>query len=183
MKSGVFFERDGILNLVSVEKQQQKVPLTLEQFQIHAEALAPLQELKAAGFVLIATTHQPELSRGHLTRRELDLMHARLRNRLPLDDILLCPHDANDDCPCRRPKPGLLLEAGFKWHLELDRSYVISDKWQDAHAAHMAGCTSILIRSPWNGSGHHDFVLPSLSEAVQKIFQVHSTAMCSSHSF
>ncbi|MSU20576.1 MAG: HAD-IIIA family hydrolase [Pedosphaera sp.] len=179
MKTGVFFERDGILNLVRVEKQHQVTPLTLDQFQLNEAALQPLRDLKAAGFVLFATTNQPGLSRGYQSRRDLDLMHALLRQRFGLDDVLLCAHDETDGCPCRKPRPGLLIEAAFKWHVDLDRSYVISDKWQDAQAAHVVGCTSLLIRSPWNGSGHHDFILPDLPSVVNKILRVHPQAICS----
>jgi D-glycero-D-manno-heptose 1,7-bisphosphate phosphatase len=181
MKSGVFFERDGILNLVGVEKGSQVMPLTLEAFQVNAAALEPLKRLKAAGFVLLATTNQPGLSRGYQSRRELDRMHDLLRRQLPLDDILVCPHDETDDCPCRKPQPGLLTEGAFKWHLDLERSFVVSDKWQDAQAAHLAGCSSLLLRSPWIGKGHHDFVLSSLSEVAEKIFQLQSAPMLLMH--
>jgi D-glycero-D-manno-heptose 1,7-bisphosphate phosphatase len=138
------------------------------------EARGLLQKLKAAGFLLIVTTNQPGLSRGYQSRRELDLMHERLRRTFPLDDILVCAHDETDRCPCRKPKPGLLIEAAFKWHLDLDHSLVISDKWQDAEAARSTGCTSLLIKSPWVGSGHHDFVLPDLTTVVDKILQLNT---------
>ena len=172
MKQAVFLERDGVLNIVRVERQQQVVPLTLEDFQINQEAEAQLKRLKAAGLLLIATTNQPGLSRGHQSRRELDRMHQRLTKVLPLDDILVCPHDETDRCPCRKPKPGLLVEAGFKWHLDLDRSFVVSDKWQDADAARLAGCTSLLLSSPWVKAVHRDFVLPDLSSIVDKILDL-----------
>jgi D-glycero-D-manno-heptose 1,7-bisphosphate phosphatase len=172
MKSGVFLERDGILNLVTLNGQQQVPPRSLEELRINEAAAEPLQELKAAGFVLIATTNQPGVSQGTILRRELDLIHLRLQRFFNLDDILLCPHDGNDDCPCRKPKPGLLQEAAFKWQVDLDRSFVISDKWLDAQAAHVTGCTSLLIRSRWNGSGHHDFIMPDLASAVAKIFEL-----------
>jgi histidinol-phosphate phosphatase family protein len=169
MKQGVFIERDGVLNHVRVERQHQVSPLTLEEFRVN-QAMAPLlSELKAGGLVLIATTNQPGLSRGYQSRRELDRMHEALRRALPLDDILVCPHDEIDLCPCRKPKSGLLMEASFKWHLDLDRSFVISDKWQDAEAARQAGCTSLLLQSPWVGNVHHDFVLPSLEAIVEKV--------------
>jgi len=151
MKLGVFIERDGILN---------------------REVLPLLKKLKAAGFVLIATTNQPGLSRGYQTRRELDRMHEALRRALPVDDILVCPHDETDRCNCRKPKAGLLVEAGFRWHVDLDHSFVISDKWQDAEAARSAGCTSLLLQSPWLGAGHRDFVLPDLVSIVEKILQL-----------
>ena len=172
MKQGIFFERDGILNLVRVERQHQVSPLTLEDFRLN-EAIVPLlTKLKAAGFVLIATTNQPGLSRGYQSRRELDRMHDLLRSKLPLHDILVCPHDETDRCPCRKPKPGLLVEAGFTWHLDLDRSFVVSDKWQDAEAARTAGCMSLLLQSPWVGAVHHDFVLPNLTAIVDKILHL-----------
>lgn len=172
MKLGVFFERDGVLNQVQVERRQPVGPLTLDQFHIHRDAALPLQKLKAAGFLLFATTHQPGLSRGYQSRRELDIMHQLLRRALPLDDVLVCPHDETDRCPCRRPAAGLLREAAFTWHLNLDRSFVISDKWQDAQAARLAGCTSLMIASPWVGSAHHDLILPTLESAVEKILHL-----------
>ena len=172
MKPAIFFERDGILNVVRVERQHQVSPLTLEEFHVN-EAIAPLlSKLKAGGFLLLATTNQPGLSRGYQSRRELDRMHELLRRKLPLDDILVCPHDETDRCPCHKPKPGLLIEAAFKWHLNLDRSFVVSDKWQDAEAARTAGCTSLLLNSPWIGKVHHDFVLPDLEAIVDKIRQL-----------
>src|SRR5437016_5210476 len=177
MKSAIFFERDGILNLAKVERQRQISPLSFDEFEVNGAALEPLQKLKAAGFVLVATTSQPGLSRGYLPRRELERMHALLKQRLPLDDILVCPHDEADRCPCRKPQPGLLTEAAFKWHIDLDRSYVVSDKWQDAQAAHLVGCTSLLLQSPWIGKGHPDFRPPSLSEVVEKIHQFHSASI------
>lgn len=174
MKLGVFIERDGVLNSVRVERQHQVAPATLEEFKVDAQVAPLLNKLKSAGMTIIVTTNQPGLSRGYLNRREMDRMHDQLRRALPVDDILVCPHDDVDRCPCRKPKPGLFTEAAFKWRLSLDRSFVISDKWQDSEAARTAGCTSLLIKSAWNGSVHHDFVLPDLSTIVDKILLLRS---------
>jgi D-glycero-D-manno-heptose 1,7-bisphosphate phosphatase len=171
MKAAVFFERDGVLNHTRVERQNQATPLTLDEFKVKEEAIEPIRALKAAGFLLLATSNQPGLSRGYQSRRELDLMHGILRKRFDLDDVLVCAHDEMDRCTCRKPSPGLLSEAAFKWHLDMDRCFMISDKWQDAQAAHNAGCTSLLIKSPWNGSGHRDFILPNIEAVVHKILQ------------
>ena len=172
MKQGIFIERDGILNKVRVERQHQVSPLTLEEFHVNKELAPLLSKLKAGELLLIATTNQPGLSRGYQSRRELERMHEMLRRTLPLDDILVCPHDETDRCPCHKPKPGLIVEAAFKWHLDLDRSFVISDKWQDAEAARTAGCTSLLLQSPWVGNVHHDFILPDLDAIVDKILRL-----------
>ena len=175
MKKAVFIERDGVLNLVRVERQQPLSPLTLDDFQMNPDAIPLLQKLKVAGLFLIATTHQPGLSRGYQSRRELDRMHDLLRATFALDDILVCPHDATDACSCRHPRPGLLVEAGFKWRLDLDRCFVISDKWQDAEAARAAGCTSLLLQSPWNGTARQGLVLPDLATAVDKLLRLQSS--------
>ena len=177
MRSAVFFERDGILNLAGGTVQRQVAPMVLADFHVNPAAEKPLRLLKEAGYILLATTNQPGLSQGSQSRRELDLMHAQLERAFRLDGVLLCPHAAVDDCPCRKPKAGLLMEAAFKWHLDLERSFVISDKWQDAQAAHIAGCTSILIRSPWIGSGHRDFIVADIAAAVGKILQMQPSAI------
>jgi histidinol-phosphate phosphatase family protein len=148
-----------------------------EDFQVNREAVPLLRKLRAAGLRLIATTNQPGLSRGYQSRRELDRMHDLLRATFALDDILVCPHDATDACSCRHPKPGLLVEAGFKWRLNLDRCFVISDKWQDAEAARAAGCTSLLLQSPWNGKSRPDLLVPDLASAVDKVLRLHSAKL------
>jgi len=173
MKFGVFIERDGVLNQALVERSQQVSPLSPGQFKLNPAVAGLVGKLKAAGFVVIATTNQPGLSRGYQSRRALDQMHALLLKEVPLDDILICPHDETDHCPCRKPKPGLLTEARYKWQLDLDRSFVISDKWPDADAALAVGAISLLIKSPWLGNAHHDLVLPDFTAAVDKLLQLH----------
>jgi D-glycero-D-manno-heptose 1,7-bisphosphate phosphatase len=173
VRQGVFIERDGVLNEARTdESQYQASPLAMGDFRINTEAVPLLARLKAAGLVIIVTTNQPGLSGGYLARRELDRMHDALRAAFELDDILVCPHDAAHSCFCRRPLPGLLVEAGFKWRLDLNRSYVISDKWQDAEAARAVGCTSVLLASPWLGKVRRDLVAPNLKAAVEKILQL-----------
>jgi D-glycero-D-manno-heptose 1,7-bisphosphate phosphatase len=174
MRFGVFIERDGVLNEARVEHSQQISPLSPGQFKINPLAAGLVHKLKTAGFVVIATTNQPGLSRGYQSRRALDQMHASLLKAVSLDEIMICPHDETDHCPCRKPKPGLLMEARYKWQLDLDRSFVISDKWHDADAALAVGATSLLINSPWLGRAHHDLVLPDFKSAVEKLLQLHA---------
>jgi D-glycero-D-manno-heptose 1,7-bisphosphate phosphatase len=166
-------ERDGILNSCEVKGGRQTSPVRLEQFRVNDAIKPHLLALRNAGFVLVVTSNQPAVSRGLLPRRELDLMHDILMRRLPVDDILICAHD-DPSHPCCKPQPGLFMEGAFKWSLDLDRSFVISDKWQDAKAAQIAGCTSVMIRSPWIGDDHHDFVVPDVESAVRKILSLHA---------
>jgi D-glycero-D-manno-heptose 1,7-bisphosphate phosphatase len=175
MKVAVFIERDGVLNKVRIERQKYVSPLTMEDFQVNRDAVPLLQKLKAEGLLLMVTTNQPGLSRGYQSRRELDRMHELLRATFALDDIFVCPHDETDGCSCRRPKPGLLVEAGFKWRLDLDHCFVISDKWQDAEAARAVNCTSLLLQSPRNGTARRDLILPDLATVVDTLVRLRTS--------
>jgi len=126
MKKAVFIERDGILNQAAAGPQEPVTPLTFAEFKIHSGIEAPIGHLKKAGFIIVIVTNQPGLSKGHQSRRELDRMHDILRRKVELDDLMVCPHTEADHCPCRMPRPGLLIEAAFKWHINLDHSFVVS---------------------------------------------------------
>ena len=168
----IFIERDGILNLPHIKDGQQISPTTLGQLKFNHLAHPMLKRLKAAGFLLIATTNQPGLSDRTLSRLELDRMHDLIQHSFQLDDIMVCPHAEGDDCSCRKPQPGLFTEAAFKWRINLGHSFVISDKWQDARVARELGCFSMMLQSPWVGAGHHDFVVPKLADMLDKILSL-----------
>lgn len=172
MRHAVFIERDGILNKVRIDRNNPVSPRSLDEFHIVSDSAEPLARLKEAGLLLIATTNQPGISRGYQSRRETDVMHELLRVRFQLDDLFMCPHDEMDRCTCRKPGIGMFREAAFKWQIDLDHSFVISDRWQDAQAAQQMGSTSLLLKSPWSNRGHHDFVVEDLEAAVAKLLQI-----------
>jgi histidinol-phosphate phosphatase family protein len=168
MRAAVFIERDGVL---AHSAGSNGVPATFEEFKVEASAAAAVQQLRDAGFLVFATTNQPGVTAGAPTRRDLDLMHAVLLKKVGLDEVLVCHHASDDSCPCRKPQPGLLREAARRHGVDLDHSYVVSDKWVDAEMAEAAGSTSVLIRSTHNGKGHHDFIVEDLAGAASKILE------------
>lgn len=174
MKAAVFFERDGILNRYVPGRPAPNHPGRVEEFQVVESARPLLRKLKEAGLLVLVATVQPGVARGELTRNEVDMMHRVLLHKLPVDDILLCATD-DESHPCYKPQPGLFLEAAFKYGIDLDHSFIVSDKWQDAKAAQIAGCTSVMIRSPWVGDDHHDFVVDDIEAAVRKILALVNT--------
>ncbi len=168
MRAAIFIEPDGIL-----ARTRPKAPIPGTSFyDILPEVVEPLRKLKEADFLLIATGNQGGFLRSGFSRADLDRLEGSLRRAFPLDDILTCRHEDSDYCPCRKPSAGLMMEAAFKWHVALDRSFVIGNRWQDAEAARQVGCVSMLIQSPWVGRGHHDYVLPDLSTAARKVMEV-----------
>ena len=93
---------------------------------------------------------------------------------LPVDEIKLCPHDDKDNCNCRKPKPGLIIEAAKKWSIDLENSFVIGDSWKDIGAGEAAGCKTILIRRNYNKDlkENYNFEVENLKEAIKIIKKV-----------
>jgi D-glycero-D-manno-heptose 1,7-bisphosphate phosphatase len=168
----VFLDRDGVLNEAIVRDGKPYPPRTLDEFRIVAGAAEELGKLKAAGFLLIVVTNQPDVARGTVSRETVEAFDAALRSALPVDDIFTCFHDDGDGCDCRKPKPGLLLAAAEKYGIDRESSYMIGDRWRDVDAGVAAGCRAILIdyryeergpdQMPWARVG-------SLAEAVPRI--------------
>ncbi len=103
------------------------------------------RKLREAGFALILITNQPDIARGVIAENEVAEMHARLQRYLQLDDIRVCPHDDSAGCDCRKPKPGLLLDAAKTWNIDLGSSYLVGDRWRDVEAGQRAGCRPLFI--------------------------------------
>lgn len=169
MRAAVFFERDGVLVQPG---SGNGTPVSLDEFHVLDAARAPLDRLRDAGFYLFATTNQPGVTAGAPSRDDLDRMHEVLALQLGLSDVLFCPHSHDDPCLCRKPQPGLLREAARRHGIDLDHSFVVSDRWVDAEMAEAAGATSVLLHSRRNGQGHHDFIVADLPAAVDKILEI-----------
>jgi D-glycero-D-manno-heptose 1,7-bisphosphate phosphatase len=104
--------------------------------------------LRQAGFLLIVVTNQPDVARGTQRREVVKAINKKISSQIPLDDILVCFHDKHHRCNCRKPKPGLILEAAERFHIDLRGSYLIGDRWSDIEAARRSGCKAILVNSP-----------------------------------
>ncbi|MBI5050995.1 MAG: HAD-IIIA family hydrolase, partial [Nitrospirae bacterium] len=96
-------------------------------------------------------------------------MHNLLMEKLAIDDIIVCPHDAGDDCRCRKPKAGMLLDGAQKWNIDIKKSFLIGDTWKDIDAGKSAGCKSILIDMPYNKDDAADFRVDNLFSAADLV--------------
>jgi D-glycero-D-manno-heptose 1,7-bisphosphate phosphatase len=171
-KAAVFFDRDGVLNRAIVREGKPYPPRDLSEFEIAESASEDLHRLKTMGFVLVVVTNQPDIARGTQTQRGVDEMNELLRRELPLDDVLVCPHDSNEGCNCRKPSPGLLFSAAERFGIDLQRSFLIGDRWRDIDAGHAAGCTTIMIDYGYQERGpikEPALRVRSLGEAVSYI--------------
>lgn len=168
----VFLDRDGVINESIVRDGKPHPPSSIAETTVVGAARKALRELKRRGFLLLVVTNQPDVRRGTTSRENVEEIHRFLADELPLDDFFVCYHDDGDNCRCRKPKPGLLLEAAGKYDIDVKRSYLVGDRWRDIDAGVAAGCRTILIDRAYNERGPHvrpDFVASSLPEAVNWI--------------
>jgi D-sedoheptulose 7-phosphate isomerase len=144
-RSAVFLDRDGVLNETVIKKGKPYPPASAKQIKIPKGTAAALTKLKQADFLLLVVTNQPDVARGKQRKEVVEQMADRLRAELPLDEVLTCYHDDNDNCDCRKPRPGLILDAAKRYQLDLHGSYIIGDRWRDIDAGANAGCKTIWI--------------------------------------
>jgi D-glycero-D-manno-heptose 1,7-bisphosphate phosphatase len=144
-RSAVFLDRDGVIVEAVIRNGKPYPPPSLQQMRIVTSARAALFDLKTAGFLVIVVTNQPDVARGIQSRMEIERMHAALRQQLPIDDIFACYHDDRDACSCRKPNPGLLVEACGRYGIDLRCSFLIGDRWRDIDAGRAAGCSTVWI--------------------------------------
>jgi D-glycero-D-manno-heptose 1,7-bisphosphate phosphatase len=145
MQPAVFLDRDGVINQAIVREGKPYPPASLEEVVLLPGARQAFQSLRQAGFRLIAVSNQPDVARGTQTRAAVEAINAYLLAQLPIDEVLVCYHDNNDHCDCRKPKPGLILRAAEKYQIDLRQSYLVGDRMKDIEAGYRAGCKTVFI--------------------------------------
>ncbi len=155
-KRAVFLDRDGVINK---EVNYLSEPDEFELLEGTAEAL---KILKRAGYLLIVITNQSGIARGYFSVETLNDIHTKMRRLLKeqgafIDDIFYCPHHPKftGECPCRKPKPGMILEAQKKYGLDLSSSFMVGDKFSDIKAGINAGCKTVFVLTG-HGSEEHE---------------------------
>ncbi len=144
-RPAVFLDRDGVINRAELRDGKSYPPDRLEDFELLGKVPEACELLTSADYRLVVVTNQPDVTRGKQTRATVEAMHDRLRRLLPLDDIRVCYHDEADGCDCRKPSPGMLTSAARDFCIDLERSFMIGDRWRDIEAGQRAGCRCVFI--------------------------------------
>ena len=171
MVKAVFLDRDGVIN-ANLERDGKPVaPTTLAEFRILPGVVEAARRLKDAGFLLVIATNQPDVATGRTSKATMEAMHAEIRRLMPIDDIMVCIHTDADNCSCRKPKPGLLLDAAEKHGIDLGSSYFVGDRWKDVKAGQAAGCRTIFVDYGYvqDQPAVPDHAVKSLAEAADLI--------------
>jgi len=167
----VFLDRDGVINRVKLCRGNPRPPASVRDLVIFPGVPEALSTLKSRGFALIVVTNQPDVARGTASVASVASIHAHLAENLEIDAILTCFHDDTDACDCRKPKPGLLLQAAGAYGIDLRSSFMVGDRWRDMEAGRQAGCRTIWINGGYleRQAVAYDYRVRTLTEAAAVI--------------
>jgi D,D-heptose 1,7-bisphosphate phosphatase len=151
----VFLDRDGTINKFNsfITKP--------EDFELIEGAAEAVKKINNLGYLAIVITNQPVIARGEADFETLDLIHMKMETDLGrhgayIDDLFFCPHHPDKgfdgerpeykiDCDCRKPKPGMILQAAEKYNIDLLQSYMVGDDMRDVNAGINAGCIPVFL--------------------------------------
>ncbi len=148
----VILDRDGVINQDSddyIKSADEWIPIP--------GSLEAICRLKKAGYLVTVASNQSGISRGLFSENDLQKIHQKMEQQLAMrgikiDGIFYCPHGPNDNCICRKPKPGLLLQIAKAFDVKLSQTQFVGDNISDIKAAEMANAQPILVRT---GKGEH----------------------------
>ena len=144
-RPAVLLDRDGVIN-----RNRTDYVKSWDEFEFLPGSLEALRMLAEQGTRVIVVTNQSVVGRGIIPQDELDRIHARMTREIEahggrIDAILCCSHSPDDGCLCRKPRPGLLLEAMDRFQLDPNLCYVVGDSLNDLMAARAAGLPFVMV--------------------------------------
>jgi D-glycero-D-manno-heptose 1,7-bisphosphate phosphatase len=190
-RRAAFLDRDGVLVEILRDADLGVLYTAFHpnQLRVAAGNADALRRLAGLGFERIVISNQPGPAKGHFTLADLERTNARLRDLLPLDAIYVCPHHPEGGpggdprlirvCDCRKPKPGLLLQAARERGIDLSQSVFVGDSVDDVRAGHAAGVRTVLMNggrcelcpNKLEGGPRPDATVRTLPEAVDWVAQ------------
>lgn len=168
-RRAVFFDRDGVLNRAVVVEGKPYPPSSVSAVEVAGDVAALVGRLQRLGCLAIGVTNQPDVARGTQTRREADALNMHVARLSGLDALASCYHDSREDCACRKPRPGMLVDAATRWRIDLSRSFLIGDRWRDIEAGRRAGVRTVFIDYSYREQRPDppaDATVPTLEDAV-----------------
>lgn len=176
-QKAVFLDRDGTVNKYVGFLRD------IGEFELEDGAAKAVRKINASGYLAIVVTNQPVIARGEVSFEELQEIHNKMETLLGeqgayLDAIYFCPHHPHKgyegerpelkiDCECRKPKPGMLLQAARDFNIDLENSWMVGDGENDIAAGNRAGCRTALVGNAGGEYGQAVTAL-SLNDFVQR---------------
>jgi D-glycero-D-manno-heptose 1,7-bisphosphate phosphatase len=181
----VFLDRDGVINFDSSNYIK-----SWSEFKFIPRSIEAIKELTLKGFNVIVITNQSVINRKMVSGKGLEHIHASMKNEVKsgaglIKDIFFCPHIPEDDCDCRKPRPGLIFNAQKAYSIDLKDAVMVGDSAKDIECARNAGCGKAVLVKTGNGARaektlaekkiYPDHIAQDLYEAVQWIVDIKVT--------
>lgn len=171
----VFLDRDGVINRRLVADYVKSG----DEFEFLPGVLGAIKRLADTDHTVIVISNQSGIGRGLMSHEDLDEIHREMNRSIEnaggkIDKIYICPHHPDDGCSCRKPKPGLLLQAARESNIDLTKSYFVGDSPSDIKAGNHAGCITIQVgtlpaKEPSDTITKPRYYANNLSDAVKII--------------
>lgn len=171
-KRAVFLDRDGVINRVKVKGDVPQTVKRASDFQFLPGVKRALADLRKARLALVVITNQPDVARGGLSMKAVQEVHDKMNRIFPFDGTYTCPHDDEDRCDCRKPKPGLILRAASENGINPKSSFLVGDRTRDIAAGIAAGCTTLFVRKSYSGQIDADYMVKNLPQAARIILEL-----------
>ena len=174
LKPAVFLDRDGTLNVQVIRDGKPYAPRSLSDFSLFPKVPENCAALKAAGFTLVVATNQPDVGRGDMSQHIVEVMHEKLLKEVPSIDRIEVSYDSGKTpAPRRKPEPGMLLDAAKALSLDLNKSWMVGDRWRDIDCGKRANVRTIFIDFGYDETlqSKPDFTVHSFAEAVETILK------------
>jgi len=154
-RKAIFLDRDGVIN-----KNKNDYVKNISELEIFPNISELIKKLRSFGFMIVVITNQSAINRKLTSYENIHKIHEAIQNHLKknnthIDSFYFCPHKPEENCICRKPKPGLIIQASKEQKINLKLSWMIGDNDSDVLAGDLAGCRSIKIHSNF---GLHDAV-------------------------
>ena len=171
MLKAVFLDRDGVINKASVIDGKPYPPRNLDELELIPGVDQAILQLRDRGYFCIVVTNQPDVARGKTSKETVESINQFLIQHLAIHEIISCYHDDHENCGCRKPKPGSLLKAALKYNIDLNKSFMVGDRWRDIEAGQNAGCKTFFIDYQYNEKQPQNptYKVKSLTDAVNII--------------
>ncbi len=172
-RRAVFLDRDGVINRAVVRAGKPYPPSSLKEVEVLPGVHDALQRLKDHGYLLVVVSNQPDVARGTTSLATVQAINGFLEQQLCLDKWVMCYHDTQDNCRCRKPRPGMLLDAAEELAIDLSQSFMVGDRWRDVSAGLAAGCKTVFIDYHYDEKRpeQSDYLANSLPKAVDIILE------------
>ena len=172
-RRAAFLDRDGVINQAPVRNGLPYAPESVSELKVLPGVVEAINMLRNADYMVIVVTNQPDVGACKKPRQSVEEIHDRLLETMAVNEIRVCYHTDLDRCRCRKPQPGMILDASREHTIDLSQSFLVGDRWRDVDAGKAAGCKTYFIDLGYKESLREkpDHTVQNLPAAIRHVLR------------